>query len=1026
MRLEIAFYTEGLEFDEDLAVTGPLGGSETAVGMLARALALMGHKVRVFCNTNARGKAGKLPNGVEYCTYKLWPKMSKVMRPDVFITSRNLTGLMIDPWPETGMTYLWMHDIMTLDYEKALFSWLPAIDKVIVNSRYAYHQAFKASPGLRDFERESSRQRHDFMKVISLGLNQDDLPQFKDRDHRRLLYSSRPERGLASALDVLDRLNEKRSKLDKYTLAVGGYDVSPNMLHPNMVKFYKQLERRMQMNPNVDILEKRTRKDLYHEMARCHALLYPTDFPEIFCLTVLEAQACGLPVVTTADYALRETAPSAAFIPAFPEDKNYIEKAAETVEALDSDKGKWATHSKAGLQHVSMGGESFAYDWSEIAKEWDAMFTQDFRQRVQRNPVGVALALYKDSDLIACQDFLKNPGDFGANIIPEKQEAADKLLDQVTKDIGFLEDPKAYKEHYTSSENGRKGKDILTNRAANNRVMTMVDVVGREIKVPDKFKMLDWGANLGVLSLCARDKFPDAKIVAFDLDPDIADRGEKWCKEIYEKEGKPDPDIAWISSADQLAEVKFDLIVLAEVLEHVLDPKAFLEQEVLPHLDENGWLLISTPAGPWEFDSYKTDPKRFHVRRYRNLDIEDVMMALGAPAMMMSTAMHAGEGIEGDSLGWLILGFQVGKRVVPEFEYRRHILTVRPRQTLTACIITKDRPWQLQRMLSTVRPIVDQLVICDTGSTDEHAIKLEKEAADIWFKGPDPLTVGFGPTREASIKPATGDWILWIDSDEWLDPARKLRKYLRENPMAGYILFQQNLTLDGAHKNPDTPCRLFRRNGGARFIGYIHEQAEFDYDVPIAPSIPLGDVSILHDSYYKDENRSQRFQRNLPLLLKEGKEMPQRLMTKVLLMRDYAQYGIHQINSGNSPAGMANLKQVLKLYDEHFKKDLFAGKYFSYAFRFYQEAVRATGLGFGVAQGMVATANPENQDQQIPLDVNMLIFRTVDEAVDYIAAMSRDGMQEAYRRKHGDPPYHKRPGDRTIAKKSAGIGKEQR
>jgi hypothetical protein len=42
------------------------------------------------------------------------------------------------------------------------------------------------------------------------------------------------------------------------------------------------------------------------EMARCTAVLYPTETPEVNCMIALEAQALGA-MVTTDDFALRET-----------------------------------------------------------------------------------------------------------------------------------------------------------------------------------------------------------------------------------------------------------------------------------------------------------------------------------------------------------------------------------------------------------------------------------------------------------------------------------------------------------------------------------------------------------------------------------------------------------------------------------------------------------------------------------------------------------------------------------------------
>lgn len=1014
MRLEIIFYTEGLEFTQQLAKSGPLGGSETAVAMLADQLALKGHKVRVFCNTDERGRATQDPNGVEYCGVKKWQAMSQILRPDVLIVSRSINALMMPTWIETGMTYVWLHDTMTAEYERNLFGILHQVDSIVVNSQYALEQVRDAAPGITDWEDEAKRQGREFMRIKHLGLDTDYIPKKEKRDPRLLLYTSRPERGLDAALDVLDKVNEGRKDDDKYKLYVAGYVVPPELVGDSMRSYYAALEKRMKLNPCVRIVGKCTRSNLYMMMSQAHALLYPTNFPEIYCLTVTEAAACGLPVVTTKDFALTETAHSANWISdgeggklAYPEDENYIECAVKTLRQLE-DPAIWDGYSKRGL------GKNRT--WKDVADDWESMIMADFQERLEANPLQVASALVQNSDLLAAKRMLADE-----SFKPDNEKDWAQLGRQVDIDLAFLENDETYKAHYADADNGVKDEEAVKSRANNLRMRGIQGIMKDMKKLGEGFSVLDWGCNLGIACNMIRDAFPKAEITGYDLDQKCIDKAKTLAKEEQPDGSK---EIVFTADIKELGD-EHDVILVSEVLEHVPDVKEFMDKEILPRLKRGGFIVSTVPFGPWEANSFDLDDQRYHIRRFRNIDIEDMGKAMGKE-INYSEALHAGSSNEQVNLGWGIAAFKWSGQLCPAFDYDRHIFTERPRQSVSACIINKDRGWELKRLSESIRPYVDEIIICDTGTTKEDAKRIQQEVADIVVEGPDPLKEGFSAARMASIKPATGDWILWIDSDESLANGHQLRKYLRVNGFAGYVLQQKHLTLDGAHEEPDNPTRLFRREGGGQFIGLIHEQLEYGPDVPLKPASILTDVYIQHDGYQNEQARRGRFKRNLPLLMRETAEMPSRLLTKVLMMRDFIQVGAAQYNKGQRLVGIKNIEKTVESYRRYFEKELHKGKYFHFALRYYQEAMRLLNRGIGMGFCVIASPREIRQEEANGSTMDCLLFDTVGEGLRFIESASRDALMEAARRKDGTPIYNKRPGSKRTPEGSPEVVEEQR
>lgn len=143
---------------------------------------------------------------------------------------------------------------------------------------------------------------------------------------------------------------------------------------------------------------------------------------------------------------------------------------------------------------------------------------------------------------------------------------------------------------------------------------------------------------------------------------------------------------------------------------------------------------------------------------------------------------------------------------------------------ISCCIITQDQADRLVVALKNIQSYVDEIVIIDSGSTDNTA-DVSKEFGTSFFTR--PLDGDFGAQRNFSIEKATNDWIFVLDTDELVEFSDRytLKKIIEENPKNdGFKILRKNL-LDnqqtGSEYDFDWQLRLFNRS--AKYIAKVHE-----------------------------------------------------------------------------------------------------------------------------------------------------------------------------------------------------------
>ncbi|TAK10564.1 MAG: glycosyltransferase [Anaerolineae bacterium] len=111
---------------------------------------------------------------------------------------------------------------------------------------------------------------------------------------------------------------------------------------------------------------------------------------------------------------------------------------------------------------------------------------------------------------------------------------------------------------------------------------------------------------------------------------------------------------------------------------------------------------------------------------------------------------------------------------------------------LSCCMIVRDCVGTLEAALKSARPYCDELVVVDTGSTD-GTMDLARKYADkvelfLGCNDADNRIADFSSARNRSFDLATGDWVMWIDSDDELVGGEHIRHLMDQATKDNVIL----------------------------------------------------------------------------------------------------------------------------------------------------------------------------------------------------------------------------------------------
>ena len=187
-------------------------------------------------------------------------------------------------------------------------------------------------------------------------------------------------------------------------------------------------------------------------------------------------------------------------------------------------------------------------------------------------------------------------------------------------------------------------------------------------------------------------------------------------------------------------------------------------------------------------------------------------------------------------------------------------------KTISLCMITKNEESNISRCLNSVKDIVDEIIVVDTGSTD-NTIEIAKSYGAIVYN--HKWNNDFSEARNKSLEKATKDWILVLDADEVLpyEEGIKLKNIINTSQMEGLFLRLENI-IEDRNLGDAVVLRVFKNNPSYRFRSKMHEQIIFSIEEASGPNkIQPTNVKIVHYGYDPNVcNMEEKQKRNLSIL----------------------------------------------------------------------------------------------------------------------------------------------------------------
>ncbi|MFD1707817.1 glycosyltransferase [Siminovitchia sediminis] len=219
--------------------------------------------------------------------------------------------------------------------------------------------------------------------------------------------------------------------------------------------------------------------------------------------------------------------------------------------------------------------------------------------------------------------------------------------------------------------------------------------------------------------------------------------------------------------------------------------------------------------------------------------------------------------------------------------------------TISLCMIVKNEEDVLERCLNSVKDLVDEINIVDTGSTDK-TVEIAKQYTDrIFFF---QWTGKFKDARNESFKFATKDYIFYLDADDvLLEEDRKKLKYLKEtldsNVDSVSMFYNAGVDEYGNVTLRYRRNRLLKRTRNFQWKGDVHNYIE------VSGHIINSDIAITH------LKNSHAVRRNLSIYeskIKNG---------DVFTTRDYFYYGNELRENGHFQDAIESYNKAVERKD---------------------------------------------------------------------------------------------------------------
>jgi len=219
-------------------------------------------------------------------------------------------------------------------------------------------------------------------------------------------------------------------------------------------------------------------------------------------------------------------------------------------------------------------------------------------------------------------------------------------------------------------------------------------------------------------------------------------------------------------------------------------------------------------------------------------------------------------------------------------------------------MIVKNEENTIKRCLESVKDIVDEIIIVDTGSIDNTVEIVKEYTTKIYNYNWDN---NFSNARNYAASFANGEWILVLDADEFVDRDNLLNA-INDLKNTEYEIFAVKIInfsgINGEKTSQHRHVRIYKNNKQIEFFRSIHEQLRYVNGNEVKTG--LSPLIIYHSGYLtniiQQKNKNDRNKRLLEVEIKTNNEV-----------------AFDMFNLGNELRLQGNIDEALNKYVEAYK-----------------------------------------------------------------------------------------------------------
>ena len=348
--VSVAFFAERLPLAADSIAQRALGSTEIALIRLAEVLAKRGHRITVFT-----GHENPPPSNPSY------------------VNARGI--LKHEPFDVVVCVQEWKPAVLGIP-GKRIFYWTADGAEQFANYGFGDKRAagkieyFLAASA---WHAESLCRKSGFPRaktaVIGNGVHLDCFQGEEERARKRLICTTAPYRGLELVPALYTVLKEKHPDAELWICSPSGKEERDRSLQGPFAAPYAQLKECLQKLPACCLSDSVPQPAFARELMKSSVFIYPNTVFETCCITALEAQAAGCPIVASANSALPETVGDAGFlISGEPGSEHYRRAFVQACDRLLTDDVLWEKLSLSAKKRIKD-----CCTWDAVAERFEAL-----------------------------------------------------------------------------------------------------------------------------------------------------------------------------------------------------------------------------------------------------------------------------------------------------------------------------------------------------------------------------------------------------------------------------------------------------------------------------------------------------------------------------------------------------------------------------------------------------------------------------------------------------------------------------